>query len=106
MKRQRVGVACDKCRDLKAKVRLSSFLLSRFDNLIILLGGHSVTGGNRCVAGARATGLTAPGPPEGGEGPGLVQQVRPSCFPTAGIIVLLFPEAHRCRNTCQHTQKR
>lgn len=26
MKRQRVGIACDKCRELKAKVRLLCFL--------------------------------------------------------------------------------
>lgn len=105
MKRQRVGVACDKCRDLKAKVRLSPFLLSHFDESDHA-PGHSVTGGNRCVAGARAMALIAPGPPGSGEGPGPLQQVRPSCFPMAGIIVLLHPEAHRCKNTCQHTQKR
>lgn len=62
-------------------------------------------GGNRSAVGARAMGLTVPGPLEGG--PELVQQVRQLFFLMTGSIVPLHLEgSHRSKTTCQHTQGR
>lgn len=47
--------------------------LSRWEDLTILLGEHSVTGNSQCAADARDMASTAPGQREGGDRHGPVE---------------------------------
>lgn len=102
MKRQRVGIACDKCRELKAKV-CYPLLLFPYEILTNLVNWHSVMDDSRCVLDARAIVLTVPGPQRGVEHPGPVQQLWPTRSPTADCA---GPLHHPCKIICQHTQER
>lgn len=91
MKRQRVGIACDKCRDLKAKVRACT-PLTESSAIVVNSSEFSVMGDNLYAPGAKDIASPAPGLREDGVGLKLAQPIRTETSVIPRSLQPIYPQ--------------